>query len=59
MEYSIKIAGCAFLALLCVTVPILTALSFVYHGLSYLSVCLALLSIAIALSIFMALMNAE
>jgi len=59
MEYAIKVAGCAVLALLCVAVPILTVLSFVYQWGYYLSLSLTLLSAVIALSIFKALMLIE
>lgn len=57
MEYVIKIAGCAVLAILCVAAPMLTVLSFVYQWGAPLSFCLTLLSIAIAFGIFVALMN--
>ncbi len=59
MEYAIKIAGCAVLALLCVAIPMLTVLSFIYRWSVLFSICSTGLSFAIVCIIFLALMNVE
>lgn len=59
MGYVIKIVGCVVLALFCVAIPILTALSFVYEWSGAVSFLLVVVSVAITSSIFVALMNVE
>lgn len=59
MGHVIKIVGCVVLALLCVEIPMLTVLSFVYHWSGLVTTCLIVVSFGIACGIFAALMNVE